>query len=286
MKTDCQERRVNARIQQPKYRLAMKIPASSTPPAKGFTLIELLVVIAIIAILAGMLLPALAMAKDRGLRTVCVNNLSQMGKTMIMYAHDNNDFFAWPNWGWTHRGWLYDSPGGVVPDPTRPPWVNNPITAYETGLWFQYMPNPQSYVCAVDLKSPHYNTPYPPGRRNKLSSYIMNGAVHGFSDQTQFRVSKITQVWSSDCYLMWEPDETMVGPGRGAPLGAHAFNDGASYPDDHEGLGRLHGRKGGQVLAVGGHVVFLSYEEWREQSTELRGRKNLLWWSPFSANGR
>jgi len=62
-----------------------------TQSARGFTLIELLVVIAIIAILAALLLPVLALAKEKGRRAKCQNNLHQMGIALFVYTGDNAD---------------------------------------------------------------------------------------------------------------------------------------------------------------------------------------------------
>ncbi len=113
-------------------------PQRSAPgsPARAFTLIELLVVIAIIAILAGLLLPALAKAKYSGMRTFCWNNIRQQYLSQILYAGD-------------HRGRFPVHEDGS-PDYHRLGGRTDSIVSLMRG---KYVPNTAILICPITRKS-------------------------------------------------------------------------------------------------------------------------------------
>jgi prepilin-type N-terminal cleavage/methylation domain-containing protein len=123
----------------------------------AFTLIELLVVIAIIAILAALLLPALAKAKDKAKTTNCLSNLHQWGLAAVMYSTDNAD-------GLPHDGM---GVSGQYPDSPPPPPYGPLPGSRDQNQWFNLLP---TYVADKPLykytvnagSSTAYNATPPP----------------------------------------------------------------------------------------------------------------------------
>ena len=174
----------------------------STAPAKrrGFTLIELLVVIAIIAVLAAMLLPALAKAKQKAQQSMCMNNNKQLGLGAIIYVTDDNDFYPGAasanTYGCGLEDWIYwrlpSAPATLGVAILYP--QNSPIlkclggSVASTNIFF--CPRDPLFYSALDptyhvnLDRANYKQPGDPPYpfSYELTSYnINNGAAYGFT---------------------------------------------------------------------------------------------------------
>jgi prepilin-type N-terminal cleavage/methylation domain-containing protein/prepilin-type processing-associated H-X9-DG protein len=241
------------------------IPGSNAT-RRAFTLIELLVVIAIIAILAGMLLPALAKAKEKARVAKCLSNQKQIGLGYILYAQDFSDRLP-----------LAADPAGA--SPCQWFWEIARYIATETRSYSNLVAKDKVVACpSAKLKDA---VPKSIPGNEAYGGYGQNYYFLGYMEESDRK--KITQIT--------KPTETcMNGDGLDVAKGLNWWNYGYLYPPSIPPWGATGGPwpfarhgKGGCYSWADGHVSMTS---WKVMSNGLNGKINWFYMLTPEDRGR
>jgi prepilin-type N-terminal cleavage/methylation domain-containing protein/prepilin-type processing-associated H-X9-DG protein len=241
----------------------LRSPTSHRPP-NGFTLVELLVVIGIIAALLGVLLPALAAARESARKTTCASNLRQLTTGMLMYANDNVGYV--PIWKFEFRDPGTDPGFVTVADP--------PGQFFENGLIWPYIQNENVFLCPdqTDQTTNLYGFVW--GLPTRFS-YVINGnPIYSLykppPNTNETHPLKITSIQPNTNTVLMLCEESPTD---------NSYNDNSvvlpfyPYQPGGDSLGAVH-NGGGNLSFYDGHVEWMSRADFLNQISTDQGTKN------------
>jgi len=186
----------------------MRMSPRRKPGASAFTLIELLVVIAIIAILAAILFPVFAQAREKARQTSCISNNKQLGTATLMYSQDYDELYPMAFGYYNGIGWLYNYIGNA---PYNAACTNGACgdswTTGMSGYWINLVqPYSKNYQVAICPSAPIKSSPYAHASgapNNAQTSLAYNGLLMSYPQAgvaTPAGLPMITEGWGKGAW--------------------------------------------------------------------------------------